>query len=305
LNRTERVDMKRIVVLIALVAFFSAFSPLLPRAFAYVSLGTGDSSLLGGDLTDPEDSLEPVEDCGAGTEEQLKPKNATWVKMTCAPANGPGEIGNQQHPYQSWVGTPASAIFWGKPETKNWYVSFKDGGYGGPTRDYPYFCAVELSQPHILTHFTICNSAAMPERDPKSWAIQGSNTGKKDDWTDLFVCDYEKGDTSPFKKYPRNETVLYTSFTSDSMAKAVTPADLEKLTAKLGEQKIAKADFATPARAYTWFRIAIYACVNPNTKSIADPNAPPGFALGQLELFGAPAKDAAPEKAAGTKVDGF
>jgi hypothetical protein len=256
-----------------------------------MSLGTGDDSLLSGDLTDPDDTLQPIEDCGAGTEEQLKPKNATWVAMTCYPANGPTEIGNQQHPYQSWVGTPASAIFWNKPEPKNWYVSFKDGGYGGPTKDFPYFCAVQLAKPHVLTHFTICNSTAMPARDPRSWAIQGSSTGKKDEWTDIFVCDYEKGDTSPFKKYPRNETVLYTSFTSDDMAQKVTPKDLEKLTAKVEDKKIDKADFAAP-KAYAWFRIAIYSCVNPNTKSIADPNAPPGFALGQLELFGMTAEAA-------------
>ena len=267
------------------------FAPLSNKANAYTSLGTGDSSLLGGDLTDPDDKLEPNLDCGAGTEEQLRPKNATWVKMTCAPANGPGEIGNQQHPYQSWVGTPASAIFWNVPETKNWYVSFRDGGYGGPTRETPYFCAVELSKPYILTHFTINNSTAMPGRDPKSWAIQGSNSGRKDDWTDIFVCDVEKGAQSPFKPYPRNETILYTSFTSDAMAKVVGSKDLEKLAAKL-DKPIVKADFVAPATPYTWFRIAIFSCVNPNTKSIADPNAPPGFALGQLELFGVPGKGA-------------
>ena len=123
----------------------------LPRsAKAAVKLGAGDSSLLGGDLTDPDDKLEPVEDCGGGTEEALKPKNATWVKMTCFPANGPGEIGHQQHPYQSWVGTPASAIFWNKPESKKWYVGFKDGGYGGPTKEKPYFLAVELKEPCLL-----------------------------------------------------------------------------------------------------------------------------------------------------------
>ncbi len=280
--------MKNFVVLSALMLAFVGFLFVSNPAHAFVSLGSGDASLLGGPLTDPEDNLEPNENCGAGTEEQLKPKNATWVKMTCAPANGPGEIGHQQHPYQSWVGCPASAIFWHKPEGKKWYVGFKDGGHGGPTREAPYYCAVQLAKPVVLTHFTINNSHDMPERDPKSWAVQGSNTGKDGEWTDILVCDAKDWDTSPFKQYPRNETVLYTSFTSANMAKTVTPKDLAKLEAKLEDKKIEKADFAAP-KAYTWFRVVIYSCFNGNTSEVSDPNAPPGFALGQLELFGVPA----------------
>jgi hypothetical protein len=289
--------MNRILVLSSLLFLFLVFSPLTRQTHAFMSLGSGDMSLLGGDLTDPEDDLDFSEPPPPNaTEDQLKPKNADWVKMTFGPASPPDAAPHQTNPYSSWVGCPAAAIFYNTPEGKKWYISYKDGGRGGPTRDFPYFCAVELAQPVVLTHFTICNSPDMPERDPRSWAIQGSNTGKKDDWKDIFVCDYEKGDTSPFKKYPRNETVLYTSFTSDDMAKVVTPKDLEKLTERVADQKIAKADFAAP-QAYTWFRVAIYSCINRNTSSVADPNAPPGFALGQLELFGVPAKAAAEEPA--------
>ena len=257
-------------------------------ADAAVKIGSGDGSLLGGDLTDPEDKLEPNEDCGAGTEEKLKPRNATWVKMTCFPANGPGEIGHQQHPYQSWVGTPASAIFWNKPETKKWYVGFKDGGYGGPTKAKPYFCAVELREPTILTHFTLTTSPDMPDRDPKSWAVQGSNTGKADDWTDIYTCEAKDRDTSQFQEFPRGETTLFTSFDSDNMAKVVSHKDLKKLEAKLDGRKVKKADFAAP-KAYKWYRFVAYACFNPNTTQVADANKPPGFSLGQMELFGAPA----------------
>ena len=69
------------------------------------------------------------------------------------------------------------------------------------------------------------------------------------------------------------------------MAKAVTAADLKKIEAKLDGKKITKADFAAP-KAYKWYRIAIYSCFNGNTTDVADPNQPPGFALGQLALFG-------------------
>ena len=281
--------MKKVFALSVVLLVALAVISLPHLASAAEKIGTGDASLLGGDLTDPDDNLEYIEDCGAGTEEQLKPKNAVWVKMTCFPANGPGEIGHQQHPYQSWVGAPPCAIFWNKPEIKAWYVAFKDGGYGGPTRKKPYFAAVEFKEPTLLTHFTLTTSSAMPGRDPKSWAIQGSNTGKNGDWANIHQCETKDRDTSQFQEYPRCETTLFTSFTSDDMAKIVTPKDLKKLETKLEGKKIAKADFAAP-NAYTWYRFVTYSCFNPNTKAISDPNQPPGFSLGQMELFGSPTK---------------
>ena len=78
-------------------------------AAAYVSLGKGNSGLLGGDLTDPEDKLAPPDKDSAGDlpEGDLIPKNATWVKMACWPANGPDRPAHQRHPYQSWQHSPA------------------------------------------------------------------------------------------------------------------------------------------------------------------------------------------------------
>ena len=95
----------------------------------------------------------------------------------------------------------------------------------------------------------------------------------------------QRPDTSPFQEYPRNETTLFTSFTSADMAKAVSAKDMKKIEAKLDGKKVEKADFATP-KAYTWFRVAAYSCFNPNTTEVADPAQPPGFAIGQMELFG-------------------
>jgi len=255
-----------------------------------VSLGKGESSLLGGDLTDPEDEIKPsAENIGRDLPEAaLKPPNATWVKMTCSPANGPGTPPHQRHPYQSWQGSPACAIFLNRPGKMKWYVGFKDGGYGGPTRANPYFAAVELKGAFTLTHFTITASPDMPGRDPKAWAIQGSNTGKKDDWTDIYVCKAKDRNSSPFKNGSRCETFLYTSFTSADMAKSVTPADLKKLNAKPAAKKIKTAGFTCPSKTYTWFRIVIYSCFNPNSLKVADFNRPSGFSLSQLELFGVP-----------------
>jgi len=41
------------------------------------------------------------------------------------------------------------------------------------------------------------------------------------------------------------------------MAKAVGPADLKKLEARLKDHKIEKADFVNSGKAYTWFRVVI------------------------------------------------
>ncbi|MCX6879993.1 MAG: hypothetical protein NTW21_40260 [Verrucomicrobia bacterium] len=273
----------RLLPLLSVLAFLSQL------AAAEVTLGTGNSSLLGGDLTDPTNAIQerPGVDYAQGLpEDALRPLNTGWLGMTMAPVSPPGAAPTQMHPYQSWQGSPACAIFLNKPEHRKWYVSFKDGGKGGPTKSAPYYCAVQLKEPAALTHFTLTTSPDMPDRDPMSWAIQASNTGRDNDWTSVFTCAAKTREGSPLRAATRTETTLFTSFTSANLASSVSPADLPSLQAKLSGKQIDKADFSPPTRAYTWFRIAIYSCFNRNTKKYADFNRPPGFALGQLELFG-------------------
>ncbi|MEI7835541.1 MAG: hypothetical protein WCK05_03925 [Planctomycetota bacterium] len=257
-------------------------------ASGHVSLGTGNASLIGGDLSDPTDTVELSADTGAGLpEEKMIPKNAKWVKIRCAPTSGAYAVPHQRNPYQSWVGAPAAGIFMNKPEQIKWYVAFREGGDGGPLPTDPYYCAIELKDAFVLTHFTLTSGGPdMPDRDPKDWAIQGSNTGTDDDWTDIYVCKAKDRSESPFQGTPF-ETRLFTSFTSAGLAKAVTPADAKKLKDKLQDKKIEKADFARPAKAFTHYRIAIYSCFNPSAVNwlYRNPNA---MHLGQLELFGVP-----------------
>ncbi|MEI7836408.1 MAG: hypothetical protein WCK05_08340 [Planctomycetota bacterium] len=252
-------------------------------AKAYVSLGTGDGSLLGGDLTDPKDQLEPAGSSAQDlSEDALMPLNATWISMTCEPA---GSV-HQRHPYHNWQNSPAVAIFMNRPSSMKWYVGFRDGGNGGPTQATPYFLAVELRDAFTLTHFTVTASPDMPDRDPKEWAIQGSNTGKPNDWTNIYVCPAKDRSGTPFQVGSRSETFLFTSFTAAGMAKAVAPADAKKLKERLEEKRIPRADFVRPTKTYTWFRIVIASCFNANAMEVQDFNRPPGFALGQVELFG-------------------
>jgi hypothetical protein len=268
-----------------LVLFGTLSCPSLARA--EVRLGTGNASLLGGDITDPEDKVVDTGNYGPGEPaEKLRPPNATWVTMKSAPVSPPGTPPHQIHAYQSWQNTPACAIFLNKPEKRKWYIGFKDGGKGGPTKSEPYYCAVQLKRAYVLTHFTITSSPDMPGRDPRHWAIQGSSTGDDDDWTDIYRCDAKNRSGSPFQVKGRVQTTLFTSFTRDNMAKVVAAEDLKKLAARLKDQKIEKADFANAGKAYAWFRVATYSCFNANSKTFKDFNRPPGFSLGQLELFG-------------------
>ncbi|MCY2925220.1 MAG: hypothetical protein NT031_07235, partial [Planctomycetota bacterium] len=230
--------MRTTASLLGLILSVSVLALVTPPASAHVTLGSGNKALLGGDLTDPTDSLIPNENCGGGSEEQLMPQNATWAKVTCFPANNkPGEAPHQVHPYQSWVGTPAASVFYNDPDNKKWYVAYHDGGYGGPTDAAPYYIAVQLKNPYTLTHFTIASSTDKPERDPRVWAIQGSNTGKDGDWTDIYRCNAASRETSPFRVYPRSEVLLYTSFTTAQMYTAVATEDQKSLAAKLGKKK--------------------------------------------------------------------
>lgn len=280
--------MKRILFLLSLTLSVALFVLGTHWTHASETLGAGNTSLLGSDLTDPADSVELSMDPGQGLpQEKMIPKNATWVNMSCWPANtGPGEPPHQQHPYQSWVGTPAVSVFLNDPDTKKWYVSYHDGGYSGPTQEAPYFIAVELKHPYTLTHFTISSSTDKPERDPLVWGIQGSNTGKADDWTDIYRCNATNREDSPFRVYPRNETLLYTSFTSEQMYTVVATEDMKSLAGKLKGKAIKKADFLRPDKPYTWFRFFSTAAFNANTDDVPDPSNPPGFSLGQLEFFG-------------------
>lgn len=297
--------MRRMALLLSLGLSVLVFALTAQRTQAHESLGAGTSALLGGDLTDPTDSVELSMDPGQGKpQEEMIPKNATWVNMTCWPANNqPGEPPHQKHPYQSWVGTPAVSVFLNDPDNKKWYVAYHDGGYGGPTEAKPYYIAVQLKHAYTLTHFTIASSTDKPDRDPKTWAIQGSNTGKDGDWTDIVRCNATSREDSPFRVYPRSEVLLYTSFTSEQMYKAVSPEDVKTLAAKLKGKTIKKADFARP-KPYTWFRFVSAAAFNGNTMDVPDPTNPAGFSLGQIEFFGTTTEKVVAVAKTGAKAGG-
>ncbi len=248
-----------------------------------LSIGVGNAGLLGGDMTDPEDDVVGKDNSEQDLpEDQLKPANANWVAMKCAPVSPAGTAAHQRHPYQSWQRSPAAAVFFNRPEKQRWYVSFGDGGLGGPTPDKPYYAAVKFAAPFVLTHFTITMAKDMPERDPKTWAIQGSNTGEDNDWKDVFRCDPANRDASPIPEAARLGTTLFTSFTSKDLNEVVSPDNVKKLNSRLKGQPLGFTQFPRQTVAYAWYRIAVYSCFGGSA-----------FSLSQLELFGTPAAAAA------------
>ena len=176
-------------------------------------------------------------------------------------------------------------IFWNIPADKKWYVSFHDGGYGGPTVAAPYFIAVQLKTPHTLTHFTVTTSQDVLTRDPKAWSIQGSNTGKPNDWTDIYRCKATDRKSSPFRVHPRSETTLYTSFTSAKMAKSVSARDLKKLTKKLGDKVIKKADFARPKKNLHMVPFRVYLLLQRQHDTCGEPEQTAGLCAWPVGVF--------------------
>ena len=123
-------------------------------------LGTGTESLLGGDLTDPED------DGAADADEGY---NATFTAND-EPGFGGGEFAFNV--FDNILG----------PGNDKWCC-----GKGGGIPEEGLHVTAELAEPYALTHFTVSSANDVPARDPTAWEIQGSNDGE--DFTTIFAHD--------------------------------------------------------------------------------------------------------------------
>ncbi|MHC1769333.1 MAG: LamG-like jellyroll fold domain-containing protein [Verrucomicrobiia bacterium] len=126
-------------------------------------LGTGAESLIGGDLTDPEN--DGLDEAGAAGD-------PSW--------NWAGITSSHESDFEAGAGTEASFnIFDNKVGGGNDKWCCDD-----PIPDVPVWVAVEFKQVISLTHFTVTSGNDTPTRDPTDWAIQGSNDGET--WTDIY-----------------------------------------------------------------------------------------------------------------------
>ncbi|MDA0812288.1 MAG: discoidin domain-containing protein, partial [Verrucomicrobia bacterium] len=127
-------------------------------------LGTGNESLIGGDLTSPNDD---------GNEADLNDPSWGWKSITSN--NEPGFDG----------GELAFNIFDNKTGggIDKWCCD-------DPTPEAPLNVTVEFETPVSLTHFTITSGNDSPERDPIRFQIQGSIDGTT--FTPLYVRDSDE-----------------------------------------------------------------------------------------------------------------
>lgn len=169
-------------------------------------LGVGAGSLLGGDLTDPE--------------------------------NDGDEVAGENDPSWNWVGITAShEPKFGSPEAAFNIFDNKVGGgddkwcCDDPKDGAPVWVAVQFANPVSLTHFTVTSGNDTPGRDPTDWAIQGSNDGAT--YTDIYHMTPETDPVVPWTE--RNQVVKFTlpapaaAYRYIRYIAYVTPADLHQL----------------------------------------------------------------------------
>ena len=169
--------------------FSYTVSPLASAPAETVSTGSAGTvlgGLLGGDLTDLDDihnevAYNPTSDFGGFDAEFL---------ANDEPGFGGGEFAFNV--FDNAVGGGAAKWCCNTP---------------GPTTPdgVGLWVAAHFDQPYVLTHFTITSSNDTPGRDPRVWAIEGSNDGAN--WTQIFS--YSNTAAAPFTA--RNQVLLYTS----------------------------------------------------------------------------------------------
>ena len=143
--------MKSMLVLAGFVLMIACFViGTSDTAQAFEILGTGTESLLGGDLTDPENDGSPDADEGYNV----------IFSSNDEPGFGGGEF--SFNVFDNLLG----------PSNAKWCC-----GPGGGIPDEGLQITVELKGPVALTQFTVSSANDSPERDPTNWEIQGSNDG--------------------------------------------------------------------------------------------------------------------------------
>ncbi|MCG9130406.1 PEP-CTERM sorting domain-containing protein [Candidatus Poribacteria bacterium] len=169
--------MKIMLVLAGLMLMMAFVISTSDLAQAAEILGVGTDSLLGGDLTDPED------DGAADADEGY---NAIFTANE-EPGFGGGEF--SFNVFDNRLG----------PGNDKWCC-----GRGGGIPEEGLHITAELEEAYVLTHFTLSSANDVPARDPTVWEVQGSNDGETFDtifahdgdsfWTErLQVALFEAG----------------------------------------------------------------------------------------------------------------
>ena len=144
----RRLNGMKIMMVLAGFVLMIAFCVISTSDLAQAEevLGTGTDSLIGGDLTDPEDDGEPDEDKGY---------NAKFTSNE-EPGFGGGEF--SFNVFDNRLG----------PINDKWCC-----GKGGGIPKEGLYITAEFDQPYALTHFTVSSANDVPARDPTVWEVQG------------------------------------------------------------------------------------------------------------------------------------
>ncbi len=152
----------KIIMLLVCFMLITAFCVISTSDIAQAEkvLGVGTDSLLGGDLTDPEDDGNPEADEGY---------NAIFTAN-----EEPGFAGGEFsfNVFDNVLG----------PGNAKWCC-----GRGGGIPEEGLHITAEFDEPYALTHFTVSSANDTPARDPTEWEVQGSNDGEE--WTTIFAHD--------------------------------------------------------------------------------------------------------------------
>jgi len=228
---------KPIIVLIFL--FLLAFT-------AASQAGTVISGLMGGDITDPGNKISVSADTAWTSEAQWKgfyEGKATWQNIQSY----------ERGPYSS-TECPSNLfnnlVSWGAGK---WFDSHS------PQTTSPTYVTVQFPEAFVLTHFTLTsgNDSWDHGRQPNAWTVYGSNDGTN--WTTI----YHANSAADFTQVD-NQTILYTSFTSDSLSSTVLNSDQQAaVTKSLGTTTISTADYATPG-AYSWYKLEVTSTTGKN-----------------------------------------
>ena len=133
--------MKIMLVLAGFVLMIAFVISTSDMAQAEEVLGTGTGSLLGGDLTDPEDDGEPEADKGYDAK----------FSANDEPGFGGGEFAFNV--FDNRLG----------PSNDKWCC-----GRGGGIPKEGLHVTAEFDEPYALTHFTVSSANDVPPRDPNS-----------------------------------------------------------------------------------------------------------------------------------------
>ncbi len=185
--------MKREITL-SIAALMVAVLMPASGAFGSAILGTGTGSLVGGDLTDPEDN---------GTAGGAN-YNATFF------ASNEAGFGGGEFAFNVFSNTLGGG-------GHKWCCGATGGSNSGQGNNQIVGAHSfdSIAGPIQLTRFTLSSSNDSPQRDPRGWAVQGSNDttdGLDGTWTDIYV----RADDGASDWTSRNQVISYSPGEGDT-----------------------------------------------------------------------------------------